>query len=93
MPVTPIPTTAAWLNKTFMFAGPDGRGVRAVVKDYTNTKKCNYKYDRLIGHQADRFRRESLCAAAQRCSGDGGQDVKRTGGAGRYGRCGSVCRR
>ena len=43
------PTTAAWLNKTFVFAGPDGKGEKWVVKDYTNTKKCNYKYDRLIG--------------------------------------------
>ncbi len=43
------PTTAAWLNKVFVFAGPDGKGVKAIVKDYTNTKKCDYKYDRLIG--------------------------------------------
>jgi len=42
------PTTAAWLNKTFVFAGPDGRGVRVPVKDYTNTRKCDYQYDRLI---------------------------------------------
>jgi tyrosinase len=42
------PTTAAWLNKTFVFAGPDGKGAKAVVKDYTNTKKCDYKYDQLI---------------------------------------------
>ena len=43
------PTTAAWLNKTFVFAGPDGKGEKWVVKDYTNTKKSNYKYDRLLG--------------------------------------------
>jgi tyrosinase len=43
------PTTAAWLNKVFVFAGPDGKGVKAIVKDYTNTKKCDYKYDQLIG--------------------------------------------
>jgi tyrosinase len=42
------PTTAAWLNKVFVFAGPDGKEVKAVVKDYTNTKKCDYKYDQLI---------------------------------------------
>ena len=33
------PTSASWLNKTFVFAGPDGKGVKAVVKDYNNTKK------------------------------------------------------
>jgi tyrosinase len=43
------PTTAAWLGKVFVFAGPDGKGVKEVVKDYTNTKKCNYQYDQLIG--------------------------------------------
>jgi len=43
------PATATWLNKTFVFAGPDGKGVKAIVKDYTNTKKCDYKYDQLIG--------------------------------------------
>jgi tyrosinase len=43
------PTTAAWSNKTFVFAGPDGKGVKAIVKDYTNTRKCDYKYDQLIG--------------------------------------------
>ena len=44
------PTTPAWLNKIFVFAGPDGKEVKAVVKDYTNTKKCDYKYD-----QSDQF--------------------------------------
>lgn len=43
------PNTAAWQNKVFVFAGPDGKGVKAVVKDYTNTKKCDYQYDQLIG--------------------------------------------
>ena len=43
------PTTAAWLNKVFVFAGPDGKGVKLVVKDFTNTRKCDYTYDRLIG--------------------------------------------
>lgn len=43
------PNTPAWLNKVFVFAGPDGKGVKVVVKDYTNTKKCDYGYDRLIG--------------------------------------------
>ncbi|MDI1266713.1 MAG: tyrosinase family protein [bacterium] len=42
------PATAAWLNKTFTFAGPDGKGIKVVVKDYTNTKKCDYDYDLLI---------------------------------------------
>jgi len=41
------PTTAAWLNKTFMFADENGKGIKAVVKDYTNTVKCNYRYDQL----------------------------------------------
>jgi tyrosinase len=43
------PNTAAWLGKVFIFAGPDGKAVKAVVKDYTNTKKCDYQYDQLIG--------------------------------------------
>jgi tyrosinase len=43
------PNTSAWLGKVFVFAGPDGKGVKAVVKDYTNTKKCDYQYDQLIG--------------------------------------------
>jgi len=58
------PTTAAWLNKTFTFAGPDGRGERAIVKDYTNTKKCNYRYDRLIGARLIVSVAESFAAAA-----------------------------
>jgi tyrosinase len=44
----PNPNTAAWQNKVFVFAGPDGKEVKPVVKDYTNTKKCNYTYDQLI---------------------------------------------
>ena len=43
------PTTAAWSNKTFTFASATGTAVTAVVKDYTNTTKCQYKYDALIG--------------------------------------------
>ncbi len=43
------PTTAAWSNKTFTFASAAGTAVVATVKDYTNTTKCQYKYDRLIG--------------------------------------------
>src|SRR6476620_1495311 len=58
------PTTAAWLNKTFVFAGPDGKGEKWVVKDYTNTKKCNYKYDRLIGATHLIAVAESFAAAA-----------------------------
>ena len=42
------PNTAAWQNKSFVFAGPDGKEVKPVVKDYTNTKKCDYTYDQLI---------------------------------------------
>ena len=45
------PSTAAWLGKTFVFAGPDGKGARAVVRDYTNTKKCDYRYDELLGER------------------------------------------
>ena len=37
--------------------GPRRQGRERVVKDYTNTKKCNYKYDRLIGTTADRIGR------------------------------------
>jgi tyrosinase len=57
------PTTAAWLDKTFVFAGPDGKGVKWAVKDYTNTKKCDYKYDRLIGTKLIASVAESLAAA------------------------------
>jgi tyrosinase len=42
------PGTAAWLGKTFVFADSNGKGVKAVVKDYTNTVKCNYNYDALV---------------------------------------------
>jgi tyrosinase len=42
------PGTATWLNKSFTFANPGGQGEKAIVKDYTNTKKCNYVYDKLI---------------------------------------------
>jgi len=38
------PTTAAWLGKVFVFAGPDGKGVKEVVKDYTNTQKAPWEY-------------------------------------------------
>ena len=37
-----------WLEQDFIFAGPDGKEVKAVVKDYTNTKKCDYTYDALL---------------------------------------------
>jgi tyrosinase len=46
------PTTLAWSNKVFVFAGPDGKEVKPVVKDYTNTKKCDYSYDELISSPA-----------------------------------------
>jgi tyrosinase len=58
------PTTAAWLNKVFVFAGPDGKGVKAIVKDYTNTKKCDYKYDQLIGSALHVAAAEVATAAA-----------------------------
>ena len=42
-PATPTPTPCRpGSNKVFVFAGPDGKEVKAVVKDYTNTKKCDY---------------------------------------------------
>jgi tyrosinase len=41
------PTTAAWLNQSYTFAGPNGQAITAVNKDYTNTRKCNYVYDQL----------------------------------------------
>lgn len=43
------PTTAAWSNKTFTFASAAGTAITGTVKDYTNTTKCQYKYDALIG--------------------------------------------
>src|SRR5882724_6250896 len=58
------PTTAAWLNKTFVFAGADGKGMKWVVKDYTNTRKCNYRYDRLIGTRLIASVAESFATAA-----------------------------
>ena len=42
------PNMAVWLNKTFVFAGQNGQQVTALVKDYTNTVKCNYRYDQII---------------------------------------------
>jgi tyrosinase len=39
------PTTAAWLNKTFVFAGPNGQQITLLVKDHTTTAKCGYRYD------------------------------------------------
>lgn len=42
------PTTAGWLNRAFVFANPSGQAERGIVKDYTNTRKCNYRYDTLI---------------------------------------------
>ncbi len=41
------PATAAWLNKTFVFAGQNGQPVTAIVKDYSTTAKCGYRYDQL----------------------------------------------
>ena len=41
------PTTPAWLNQSFTFAGTNGQAVTALNKDYTNTRKCNYVYDQL----------------------------------------------
>jgi tyrosinase len=43
------PMTSAWLDKVFIFADPDGKEAKAIVRDYTNTKKCDYNYDQLIG--------------------------------------------
>jgi tyrosinase len=45
------PTTSAWSNKEFVFADVDGKEVKAVVREYTNTKKCDYSYDQLIGEK------------------------------------------
>jgi tyrosinase len=58
------PNTAAWLGQVFIFAGPDGKGVKAVVKDYTNTKKCDYQYDQLIGTKLVASVAASLAPAA-----------------------------
>ena len=58
------PATASWLGKTFVFAGPDGKGLRAIVRDYTNTKKCDYQYDQLIGTRLIAAVAESLAPAA-----------------------------
>jgi len=43
------PNTAAWQNKVFVFADGNGKGVKVPVKEYTNTEKCDYQYDQLIG--------------------------------------------
>jgi tyrosinase len=59
------PTTSAWLNKVFVFARPDGKGVKAIVKDYTNTKKCDYQYDVLIGPKPLVAAAEPLSAEAR----------------------------
>jgi tyrosinase len=57
------PGTAAWLNKTFVFATQNGQPVTAVVKDYTNTVKCNYRYDELINVPRVAAAQSSLAAA------------------------------
>jgi tyrosinase len=41
------PATTAWLNKTFVFAGQNGQQITAVVRDYSTTAKCGYRYDQL----------------------------------------------
>jgi tyrosinase len=41
-------TMPSWPIQVFVFAGPDGKEVKAVVKDYTNTKKCDYTYDQFV---------------------------------------------
>ena len=58
------PTTPAWLNKVFVFAGPDGKEVKAIVKDNTNTKKCDYKFDQLISSPMHVAAANTLAAAA-----------------------------
>lgn len=42
------PNTAGWLNRSFVFANASGQAERAIVKDYTTTRKCNYRYDALL---------------------------------------------
>jgi tyrosinase len=57
----------SWSNKVFVFAGPDGKEVKAVVKDYTNTKKCDYTYDQFVSspiHIATAPATATLTAAA-----------------------------
>jgi tyrosinase len=43
------PGTAGYLNKSFVFANESGQRVNAVVKDYTTTTKCGYRYDNPAG--------------------------------------------
>ncbi len=42
------PNTAGWLNRAFVFANASGQAERPIVKDYTTTRKCNYRYDALL---------------------------------------------
>lgn len=39
------PDTDAWLDKTFVFAGPDGKKVVAKVRDFLETERQGYVYD------------------------------------------------
>ena len=75
-----------------MFAGPDGKGVKAVVKDYTNTKKCDYKYDRLIGTKLVVSAAQSVAPAAAEAFAPVAvaKTSSGTGGAGRRRRFGSM---
>jgi tyrosinase len=43
------PVASAWGTRSFTFASANGTAVNAVVRDYTNTVRCNYRYDALIG--------------------------------------------
>ena len=45
----PNPGTAAYLNKSFVFANESGQQANAIVKDYTTTTKCGYRYDNPAG--------------------------------------------
>jgi tyrosinase len=58
------PMTTACLNKEFVFANPDGKGFKLVVKDFTNTKKCDYAYDQLISSPAQVASAANVLAAA-----------------------------
>lgn len=54
----------SWLTQTFAFANAEGKGVKAVVGDYTNTKKCNYQYDSLLTTRLVVAAAEQLAPAA-----------------------------
>ncbi|MFL5349591.1 MAG: tyrosinase family protein [Hyalangium sp.] len=50
------PTDPNWLSSSFTFAGPDGKSVQPVIKDFLDTAALGYTYDALLKPPAPTFR-------------------------------------